>query len=68
MLKNFIKKMRRSTFDFNVVDGRTIGEITLRPLIDQSADLLVVDVGAKNEMQLFQPRANVDAILAAAGL
>jgi len=53
MLKNFIKKMRRSAFDFNVVDGRTIGEITLRPLIDESADLLVVDVGARNGMQLL---------------
>jgi hypothetical protein len=53
MLKKFMKRMRRSAFDFNVVDGRTIGEITLQPLICRAAELLTVDVGARNGMQLL---------------
>lgn len=53
MLKKFMKRARHSAFDFNVADGRTIGEITLHPLIYGSAELLTVDIGARNGMQLL---------------
>jgi FkbM family methyltransferase len=53
VFKNLMKKMRRSTFDFEVVDGRSIGQIVLEPLIRNSAELLTIDIGARNGMQLL---------------
>ena len=48
-----MKHWRRSAFDFNVPDGRSVGEIVLAPLVRSSIELLTIDIGARNGMQLL---------------
>ncbi len=52
MFKKFMRRMRRSAFEFTLQDGRTLGEVVLAPLVQNGIEPLVVDIGARNGMQL----------------
>ncbi len=53
MLKRLMAKLRRSPFDFNTREGRTIGDMVTAPLEQSGVDCMVVDVGARNGMMLL---------------
>ena len=50
MLKNLLRKLRRSPFDFPVSGGGTIGDIVCAPLDRTGLELAVIDLGARNGM------------------
>ncbi|MDX2227614.1 MAG: FkbM family methyltransferase [Verrucomicrobiae bacterium] len=52
-MKNLLRKMRRTAFEFVLPDGRTVGDVVLQPLLREHLRPLVVDVGARNGMQML---------------
>jgi FkbM family methyltransferase len=50
MLKNLLRKLRRSPFDFPVSGGGTIGDIVCAPLDQAGLEFAAIDLGARNGM------------------
>jgi FkbM family methyltransferase len=48
MLKNLLRKLRRSPFEFPVSGGGTVGDIVCAPLDQRGLELAVIDLGARN--------------------
>ena len=48
MLKNLLRKLRRSPFEFPVAGGGTIGDIVCAPLDQKGVEFTVIDLGARN--------------------
>ncbi len=53
MISSFIKKMRRSPFEFPVGGGVTVADIVFAPLDAMNVEPVVVDLGARNGMMLL---------------